>query len=74
MMRDEPEWRHEEDEEAWSSGSALMRVMAKENSRDVYDASTGQILKGELVAKARQEEMQYFQQKDVWTKRPRQEA
>ena len=41
---------------------------------DVYDATTGQVLKGDLVSRARAEEMKYFLDKDVWTKRPRQEA
>ena len=40
----------------------------------VLDSLTGQPLDIELVRKARQEELKYFRDKGVWTKRPRQEA
>ena len=41
---------------------------------EFYDATTGQLLDPVLVRKARMEEMKYFADKDVWTKRPRREA
>ena len=41
---------------------------------DIYDATTGQMLKKELVERARAEEMEYFKSKNVWTKRPIEEA
>ena len=41
---------------------------------DIVDATTGQILKGELVRQARAVEMDYFREKDVYEKRPRAEA
>ena len=41
---------------------------------DVVDASTGQLLKGNHVEGARQEEMVYFEKKDVYTTVPLQEA
>ena len=48
-------------------GSAAHRV-------EVYDATTGQVLRRQLVAAARKEELAYFQSKNVWVKRPREEA
>ena len=39
-----------------------------------YNATTGQRLKPELVKVARGVEMEYFQDKNVYTKRPRAEA
>ena len=40
----------------------------------ILDSLTGQPLDPELVRKARQEELKYFKEKNVWNKRPRQEA
>jgi len=40
----------------------------------VYDVTTGQALRPELVAEARRQEMEYFTSKRVWEKRPIQEA
>ena len=41
---------------------------------DIYDANTGHVLKRELVAEARAEEIRYFEAKQVWLKRQVQEA
>jgi hypothetical protein len=41
---------------------------------DVFDAATGQVLRGELVREARKTEMVYFEEKEVWDKRPWKEA
>ena len=41
---------------------------------DVYDTTTGQLLKGNLVAAARQLVLEYFRSKNVWTKVPRKEC
>ena len=42
--------------------------------RDIFDATTGQMLKRELVDRARAEKMAYFESKKVWGKRPIEEA
>ena len=41
---------------------------------DVIDATTGQVLRAELVKEARALEMEYFKNKNVYTKVPRAEA
>ena len=48
--------------------------IAKRQVNDIYDATTGQVLKGELVQVARKTEMEHFESKGVWTKVPRAEA
>ena len=40
----------------------------------MVDATTGLILRDELLKKARELEMDYFRDKDVYEKRPRAEA
>ncbi len=69
MMRDEEEMRHDDE-----PAEALLALMSKSNPVDLHDSTTGQVLNGDLVAEARQEEPRYFHDKDVCTKRPRQEA
>ena len=55
-------------------GEALSMAMKDRKLGDVVDATTGQILRGELVRQARAQEMEYFTSKNVYTKRPRAEA
>ena len=53
---------------------ALCSMSHPRESDAYYDATTGQRLKPELVKVARGVEMEYFQDKNVYTKRPRAEA
>ena len=46
----------------------------QKGNKDIFDATTGQVLKWELVKKARVLEMDYFSTKGVWDKRPIQEC
>ena len=52
----------------------LSMTLEEQGFGDVVDATTGQILRGELVRQVRELEMQYFRHKDVYSKRPRAEA
>ena len=47
----------------------LSSALKEKGLGDIVDATTGQILRGELVKKARELEMQYFRDKDVYQKR-----
>ena len=49
-------------------------MLAQGEANEVYDATTGQVLKRQLVVAARKEEMTYFQSKNVWVKMQREEA
>ena len=51
-----------------------VEVCTMSKAGKVLDSLTGQPLDPELVRKARQEELKYFKDKGVWTKKPRQEA
>ena len=44
------------------------------NEKDIVDATTGQVLRRELVTAAKRVEMEYFQSKRVYDKVPRSEA
>ena len=51
-----------------------VEVCTADRSGRILDSLSGQPLDSNRVKKARQEELQYFEDKGVWTKRPRQEA
>ena len=53
---------------------ALLSLQQSEVLRDILDTTTGQVLKRELVQEARGVEMEYFYGKNVYTKRPTEEA
>ena len=64
---------HTEDQPE-SSLKLLKLAAARHQLGDIFDATTGQLLKGCLVAKAREKEMEYFESKGVWEKVPKSEA
>ena len=55
-------------------GTPILSLGEERAIEDVFDATTGQVLKGKLVQQARAEEMDYFETKNVYTKVPRAEA
>ena len=57
-----------EEESLWDRCAALSIALQERGLGDIVDATTGQILKGELVRQARAVEMDYFQEKDVYEK------
>ena len=71
LPREPPESPVLEQEESWES---LLLTLSGIVTGDIFDATTGQLLKRELVQKAREEEMEYFKAKQVWVKRPVEEA
>ena len=50
---------------------AMVLALLRDHPKDVYDVAAGQILKKDLVAKARQPQMVCFEIKKVWEKRQR---
>ena len=53
---------------------SLLKLQKHDGLPDIVDSASGQILKGHLVGKARQEEMEYFCGMNVYTKVPESEA
>ena len=49
-------------------------MLAGASKGALVDATTGQVLQGDLVKLARELEMEYFKTKNVYTKVPREEA
>lgn len=62
------------DDESLVQESAVIPALLNCNPACIYESTTGQLLKNELVAAARREEMQYFEAKKVWEKCPTAEA
>ena len=61
------------EEDLWESLRAKVLALSSQgNSQlgDIVDATTGQLLRGELVRSARQLEMKYFEDKKVYDKVP----
>ena len=52
----------------------LASLLQDKGLGDIFDATTGQVLRGELVKAARVVEMNYFNDKHVWDKCPLSEA
>jgi len=52
----------------------MILIIEKIEGKKFVDDLTGQVLGERLVKKARRLEMEYFKQKNVYTKRPRAEA
>ena len=63
-----------EEEVLWDQCTALSAALHERGLGDIVDATTGQILRGELVRQARAVEMDYFSARNVYEKRPRAEA
>ena len=53
---------------------SLLKLQKHDGLPDIVDSASGQVLKGHLVGKARQEEMEYFFGMNVCTKVPEGEA
>ena len=53
---------------------SLLKLQKHDGPPDIVDSTSGQVLKGHLVGKARQEEMEYFFGMKVYTKVPENEA
>ena len=47
---------------------SLLKLQKHDGLPDIVDSASGQVLKGHLVGKARQEEMEYFSGMNVYTK------
>ena len=52
----------------------LPQINAMTKEKVIKDAISGQVLEKDLVEQARREELEYFESKNVWYKRPRSEA
>ena len=52
----------------------VFALLASISREGIMDATTGQVLGGELVNVARELEMEYFKAKNVYTKVPREDA